>query len=528
MIIRSPHSPVPLSGLRLTEFILAHAAENPRKPAIIDGADGRAVSYCDLATAIDSAAAGLVRHGVRRGDVIALASPNCAEFAIAFYAAVLAGAAISPVNPLAPAADMTRQLTHSGARWLITTAAAFEEHGHAACTAAGLGSDAVFVFGEATRAVPFGSLLDARPTAPAYAAALSPDDTAYLPYSSGTTGLPKGVMVTHRNMVANLCQIRAVHQVRRTDVVLAALPWFHIFGLLSCLNLGLREGATIVTMPPFEPRKFLRLVERYKVTRVAVVPPIVLALAGHPAAGDYDTSTLRLITSAAAPLSPDLARACALRLGCKVNQAYGMTEIGWTHAMPDDADDPDGIGAALPGTECRVNDPATGLDLPSGKAGELLVRGPACMRGYLNNPEATAAAVGPDGFVHTGDLVVADESGRFRIVGRLKEIIKYKGHQVAPAALEAILLRHPAVADAAVIGCPDKEAGEVPAAYVVARQPVSADDLMMFVARQVAPHEKVRRLEFTSEIPRSASGKILRQALADRERAPVIPTGNLS
>jgi acyl-CoA synthetase (AMP-forming)/AMP-acid ligase II len=410
---------------------------------------------------------------------------------------------------------------------MITTAAAFTEHGRTAATAAGLGPDSVFVFGEAPGALPFASLLDAPPTARSDPAR-SPDDLAYLPYSSGTTGLPKGVMITHRNLVANLCQIRAVHQVRGTDIVLAALPWFHIFGLQSCLNLALREGATIVTTPRFEPREFLRLVERHKVTRVAVVPPIVLALARHPDVGEHDSSSLRLITSGAAPLGTDLARACAERLGCRVNQAYGMTEIGWSHAMPDDADDGlDCVGPALPGVECRVIDPATGLDLPSGAPGELLVRGPASMRGYLNNDEATAATVDGDGFVHTGDIVVTDDAGRFRVVGRLKEIIKYKGHQVAPAALEAILLRHPAVADAAVIGWPDEEAGEVPRAFVVARQHVRADDLMAFVARQVAPHERIRRLEFTDEIPRSPSGKILRQVLASRQPASASPAGIL-
>jgi acyl-CoA synthetase (AMP-forming)/AMP-acid ligase II len=519
VIIRSPHPPVPLSGLRLTEFILAHAAEADRKPAIIDGATGRVISYRDLAADTASAAAGLARHGVRRGDVVVLASPNCAEFAIAFYAALLAGAAVSPVNPLAPPAELTRQLAHSGARWMITTAGAFAEHGRTAAAAARLGSGSVFVFGEAPGAVPFASLLDEPPTALSDSAR-SPDDLAYLPYSSGTTGLPKGVMITHRNLVANLCQIRAVHQVRGTDVVLAALPWFHIFGLLSCLNLALREGATIVTTPRFEPREFLRLVERHKVTRVAVVPPIVLALAGHPAAAEYDTSSLRLITSGAAPLGTDLARACAQRLGCKVNQAYGMTEIGWSHAMPDDAEDGlDCVGPALPGVECRVIDPATGVDVSSGASGELLVRGPASMRGYLNNDEATAATVDADGFVHTGDIVVTDDAGQFRIVGRLKEIIKYKGHQVAPAELEAILLRHPAVNDAAVIGCPDEEAGEIPKAFVVTRQPISADDLMAFVARRVAPHEKVRRLEFTDSIPRSPSGKIQRSLLMSGDAA---------
>ena len=335
-------------------------------------------------------------------------------------------------------------------------------------------------------------------------------------------------MLTHRNLVANLCQARAVHRVRATDVVLAALPWFHIYGLQFCLNLTLREGATIITMPRFEPSEFLRLVQHHKVTRVIVVPPIVLALARHPAASDYDTSSLQLITSGAAPLSTDVAGACAQRLGCKVNQAYGMTEFGMSHALPDDTEeDLDCIGPLLPGIECRVIDQTTGCDVPSGAPGELLVRGPANMRGYLNNSEATAATIDADGFVHTGDVVVADDAGRFRIVGRIKEIIKYKGHQVAPAALEAILLRHPAVTDAAVIACPDDEAGELPKAFVVASQPVSADDLMAFVARQTAPHEKIRRLEFTDEIPRSASGKILRGVLAGPEHAVATSAGTL-
>jgi acyl-CoA synthetase (AMP-forming)/AMP-acid ligase II len=515
MIIRSPHPPVGFSGLRLTEFVLAHAAQLGSKPAIVDGVTGRATSYDELAGLIACAATGLSRRGVRRGDVVALASPNCLEYAIAFHAAVLAGAAVSTVNPLAPAPELTRQLTHSGARWLITTAAMFEDSGQQAAAAAGLGQDSVLVFGKAPGAVPFASVLTTGPAAPADRRA-SPDDLAYLPYSSGTTGLPKGVMIAHRNLVANLCQIRAVHKVRREDVVLAALPWFHIFGLQSCLNLGLREGATIITMPRFDLREFLRLVQEHKVTRVNVVPPIVLALARQPAVDDYDTSSLRLISSGAAPLGAGLAQACAQRLGCRVNQAYGMTEIGMSHAMPDADGSLECVGPALPGIDCRVIDHTTGLDVQPGAVGELLVRGAANMRGYLGNPEATAAIVDADGFVHTGDIVIADHTGRFRVVDRLKEIIKYKGHQVAPAALEAILLSHPAVADAAVIACPDDEAGEIPQAFVVCREPVSADGLMTFVAQHVAPHEKIRRLEFINEIPKSPSGKILRRLLAER------------
>jgi acyl-CoA synthetase (AMP-forming)/AMP-acid ligase II len=537
MTIQNPCTPAPLSGLRLTEFVLARAAERGGKPAIIDGTTGRALSYAGLKAAVDSRAAELAWRGVTRGDVLALAGPTCPGYAVIFHAAALAGAVVSTINPLAPAGEIARQLRHSRARWLAATPELMREKGCQAAAMAGLSRAAAVEWDEADGAVQAGPAPSADAAAEPDAAAAagarpSADDVAYLPYSSGTTGLPKGVMISHRSLVANLCQIRAVHRVRPDDVVLAALPLFHILGLQIVLNLALREGATVVTMPRFGLTEFLRLVQAHRVTRVTVVPPIVLALAKEPAVADYDTSSLRLIVSGAAPLGADLARSCAQRLGCRVIQAYGMTEFGMSHTVPDAADgteaagrDLESIGPPLPGVECRVIDHTTGADVPPGAPGELLVRSPASMRGYLGDPEATSAAVDADGWLHTGDVVVADEAGWFRIVDRLKEIIKCNGHQVAPAALEAILLSHPAVADAAVIASPDAQAGEVPKALVVCRRPVSADELLAFVAERVAPHERIRRLEFTGEIPKSPSGKILRRVLAERDRAAA-PAGN--
>jgi acyl-CoA synthetase (AMP-forming)/AMP-acid ligase II len=531
MTIRSPHPPVPLSGLRLTEFVLSRAAELGDKPAIIDGTTGRALSYRDLKTAIGRCAATLARRGVAPGDVLALVGPNCPGYAVMFHAAAVAGAAVSTINPLAPAAEIAGQLRCSGARWLAGPPALIQQKGRLATDAAGLDSAAALEFAEADGAIKPGAVppIAVPPGAAPPGAAVRPgrqlssDDLAYLPYSSGTTGLPKGVMISHRNLVANLCQVRAVHRVRPADVILAALPWFHIFGLLTSLNLALREGAAIVTAPRFELAEFLRLVQEYRVTHVTVVPPIVLALAKQPAVADYDTSSLRLIVSGAAPLGAELAMSCARRLGCKVIQAYGMTEIGMSHAVPEDTDgDPGSVGPPLPGVECRVIDCATGRDVAAGAAGELMVRSAANMRGYLGNPHATSAAVDADGWVRTGDIVVADQAGWFKVVDRVKEIIKYNGHQVAPAALEAVLLTHPAVADAAVIGCPDAQAGEIPKALVVCRQPVSADELLAFVADRVAPQERVRRLEFTDQIPKSPSGKILRRVLAERDRTAAL------
>ncbi len=517
MVIRSPFDDVELAELPLTTYVLRGAEARGDTLAIVDGVTGRSLTYRELGIAVRRAAVGFAVQGVKKGDRLALCSPNCPEFVVAFYAASSAGAVITTVNPLTTAHDMARQLAHSGAQWLVTTADLFEEKCRDAAESAGLRT--TFVFGEAAGAVSFASLLSRDHSAPT--ADVAPDDLALLPYSSGTTGLPKGVVLTHRSLVASLCQSRAVHRVGDGDVVIAVLPLFHIYGLQVTMNLALSEGATIVTMGRFDLTTFLRLVQNYRVTRAETVPPIVLALAKQSIVDDYDLSSLRVITSAAAPLGAELARSCADRLGCRVKQAYGMTELGGgTHFAPDTGrDDPESIGPCLPGVESRVVDSATGLDVGPGERGELLVRTPATIRGYLDNSEATANTLDADRWVHTGDIVIADADGWFRVVDRVKELIKYKGNQVAPAELEAIVVSHPAVADAAVVASPDEEAGDIPKAYVVLQSPASADELMRFVADRVAPYKKVRRIEFIDEIPKSPSGKILRRLLLERERA---------
>jgi acyl-CoA synthetase (AMP-forming)/AMP-acid ligase II len=518
VIIQSPYDDVELAQVPLHAFVLDAAAARAAQPALIDGATGLVLSYRELAESVRKAAAGLVAHGVAKGDVLALCSPNCPEFVVAYFAALAAGALVTTVNPLAPPGDVIRQLAHSGARWLVTTPTLFKES-----IAATAGVRETFVFGTAAGATPFAALADAGRAG--QLPAVAPDDNAVLLYSSGTTGLPKGVLLSHRSLVANLCQTHPVHRVRSHDVLITALPLFHIFALQVTLSLGLRAGATVVIMPRFNLEDFLRLVQDYGVTRAEVVPPIVLALAREHAISRYNVSSLRLITSGAAPLSAHLARECAARLGCRVKQAYGMTELGGaTHMMPDTSGgDPASIGPPLPGTECRVIDCASGRDAEPGERGELLIRTPGAMRGYLDNQAATAATIDGDGWLHTGDVVIADREGCFKVVDRVKELIKYKGSQVAPAALEAILLAHPGIADVAVAGLPDDEAGEIPTAFVVLRQPNSATagELMAAVARQVAPHEKIRRVEFVSGIPKSPSGKILRRLLVQSSS----PTG---
>jgi acyl-CoA synthetase (AMP-forming)/AMP-acid ligase II len=526
VIIQSPYDDVELAAVPLHAFVLGDAARRSGKAAIIDGTTDRVLTYAELATAAGQTAAGLVAQGVVPGDVVAICSPNCPEFVIAYFAALSAGAVVTTVNPLAPSSDIARQLTHSGARWLITTAALAEGGAGEAVRAAAVRE--IFAFGTADVAegtvpvTPFAALACTGSTVYPMPS-VDPDDDALLPYSSGTTGSPKGVLLSHRNLVASLCQTRLVHQTGPDDVLLTVLPLYHIFALQVTLSLGLAAGATVVTMSRFDLETCCRLVQKYGVTRLEVVPPVVLALARKPAVSGYDLSSLRLITSGGAPLSGALATECARRLGCRVKQAYGMTELGGaSHAVPDTGSHKaESIGPLLPGAQARVVDIVSGLDATPGEPGEMLVRTPAAMRGYIGDAEATAATIDPEGWLHTGDVVVADQECWFTVVDRVKELIKYKGSQVAPAALESILLTHPAVADAAVIGRPDEEAGEIPTAVVVLRRSVAdtarmGRELMAYVAGQVAPHEKIRAVEFVTGIPKSPSGKILRRELNRR------------
>jgi acyl-CoA synthetase (AMP-forming)/AMP-acid ligase II len=503
----------------LTGYVFEHARWWPDKPAVIDGPSGATLRYHELVTAVRRIAAGLVAHGVTKGDVVALCSPNGPEFIIAYFAALAAGATITPVNPMVIGSELARQLRHSGARWMVTTEDILRQKGSQAAAAAGIRR--VVVFGTFPGAIPFAQLGEHPRARSSSHSDGDMEDLALLPYSSGTSGRPKAVLLSHGNLISSLCQTRLVQLVRPDDVLLAALPLCHIYGMQMVLNLGFHEGATLVTMPRFDLRSALGLVQQYGITRADVVPPMVLALARKPDVDEYDLSSLRVITCSAAPLGVELARSCAQRLGCRVKQSYGMTELGGaTHCAPDTGrDQPDSIGPPLPEVRCRVVDYATGEDLRPHQAGELLIQTPAAMRGYLNDPSATAETIDEQGWLHTGDIVSRDAEGWFRVVDRRKELIKYKGYQVSPAELEDVLLSHPAVADAAVVASPDELAGEVPKAFVVLRSAACAEELLQYVAQRVSPYQAIRRVEFTEEIPKSPTGKILRRVLIEQDRA---------
>ena len=502
----------------MAQFVLDGADQLGDKPALIEGVSGRQLTYRQLTDGVKRVASALQRRGLKKGDVFAIFSPNVLEYPIAFHAVASLGGVITTVNSLYTPRELRDQLRDSGARFLLTVPA-FMDRAREAIN--DLAIDEVFVFGEAEGATPFGELLT-EPVKP-FTVDIDPKvDLVALPYSSGTTGVAKGVMLTHRNLVANVLQAEDRIHLHEGERVLGVMPFYHIYGMTVVMNLALHKRATVVTMLRFELEPFLRVLQDHRVERAYVAPPIVVALAKHPLVDQFDLSSVALVFSGAAPLDENLAQACARRLNCSVNQGYGMTEASpATHLVSDDIEwrKVGSIGPVVAGSECKVVDVATGEELGAGADGEIMIRGPQVMKGYLNNPAATAQILDKDGWLHTGDIGHADPDGDFYVVDRVKELIKYKGYQVPPAELEAILLTHPAVADAAVIPSPDEEAGEVPKAFVVLKGEATPEQLMQFVAERVAPHKKVRLVETIDEIPKSASGKILRRKLVERERA---------
>jgi acyl-CoA synthetase (AMP-forming)/AMP-acid ligase II len=333
----------------------------------------------------------------------------------------------------------------------------------------------------------------------------------------------KGVMLTHRNLVANIEQAWNSMPLTDEDVLVGLMPFFHIYGQTVVLNMGLAKGSTIVTMPRFDLDQLLEIVERHGVTWLHIAPPIVLAFATAPGIDERDTSRLKMVISGAAPLDAELAQRAESRIGAPIRQGYGMTELSpvshKSRLARIEETPPGSVGALIPNTEARLVDPATGEDVAEGEEGEIWIRGPQVMRGYLNNDEATAETLVEDGWLRTGDIARIDENGFTFIVDRLKELIKYKGHQVPPAELDS----HLKVKDAGVIGVPMDDGGEAPKACVVAEDGLDAEELMAYVAERVAPYKRIREIEFVEEIPKSASGKILRRVLRDQRSDAKMP-----
>jgi acyl-CoA synthetase (AMP-forming)/AMP-acid ligase II len=513
-IVRSPFTLPPIPDTDLTSFALRHSSRLGDKPALIDAASGRSIAYGNLAPLVRRAATGLAVRGFRQGDVLGLYAPNLPEYAVVAHAVLSLGGVLTTANPLYTPAELSKQLIDSRARALVTVPPFLEAAREAAAEAR---CRELYVIGEAPDATPFGALLGHGENPPDVQ--IDPDDTAALMYSSGTTGVAKGVELTHRAIIANLMQSAMALAGGEDDTILAVAPFFHALGFSVLLNTSLSVGSTVVSLPRFDLEAFLQAIQDYRVTGTVVVPPIALALARHPAVDRYDLSSLRYAGCGAAPLGKEIEEECAERLGCLFHQGYGMTEATASIAIPVVAEPERHIygqaGILVADTEARVVDPISGDDLGTDGTGEIWIRGPQLMRGYLGRPEATAETIDADGWLHTGDVGRVDREARVFITDRIKELIKYKAYQVAPAELEALLCAHPAVSAAAVIGAPDEEAGELPTAFVVAGDEVTDDELMGWVAARVAPHKRIRRVKRIDAIPCSPTGKILRRQLRE-------------
>ena len=511
IVHKSKFADVDIPSVPITEFVLRRADELADRQAIEEVGSGRGYTFGALKQAIHALAGGLQAKGIGPGTTVAIMAPNLPEYAIVFHGVAVAGGTNTTINPTYTADEVRHQLQDSEATLLVTIGM-FVETAKAAIE--GTSVTEIVTLDGAEGTTPLTSLFGD----PIEQVEIDPmEHVVVLPYSSGTTGLPKGVMLTHHNLVANIAQCEPVITYGDDEVAIAALPFFHIYGMQVLMNGLLANGVRVITMPRFDLQQALESIQEQKVTRFFAVPPMVLAFAKHPLVAEYDLSSLRQVFSGAAPLGAELAEEAAARIGTEVVQGYGMSELSpVSHATPAGEYKPGTSGVTIPTTECRIVD-ADGADQDVGGRGELWVRGPQVMKGYLNNDEATRSTIDEDGWLHTGDVAELDEDGHFSIVDRVKELIKFKGFQVPPAELEALLVSHPAIADAAVIGIPDEEAGELPKAFVVVApgQELSEDDVKEFVAGKVASYKQLRLVEFIDEIPKSASGKILRRFLRD-------------
>ncbi|HWU65347.1 MAG TPA: AMP-binding protein [Ensifer sp.] len=528
MSFSSPFPDVEIPDLTLFDYLFGSVAPaDLDRPALIDGSRGTSTTYRELVADIERIAGGLVARGLVQGTVVGLLSPNTPSFAAVFHGILRAGGTATTINTLYTPDDIAKQLSSCDAQFLFTVTSLLPQ-ARAAARKVGIGDDHLVLIDGDDNCLTLKELMDDRAELPD--AGLDPAaHVAVLPFSSGTTGLPKGVILTHRNLVANVAQVEQRFGMTRDDAVLALLPFFHIYGLTVLVNVALKLRARLVTMPKFDVVEFFQIVQQHKLTYLPIAPPIAVVLAKHPAVERHDLSSVRTVLSGAAALNEETGQAVAKRLGARVLQGYGMSEMSpVSHVIPFDRPDISlsSIGLPVANTVNKLVEPQTGreIEIPvkgMSVPGELWVKGPNVMVGYLDDPDATSATIDADGFLHTGDMAKVDCLGAVYIVDRLKELIKYKGYQVPPAELEALLLSHPMIADAAVIGVSDEESGEeVPKAYVVlqAGAEMTETDVMAFIAERVAAHKKIRAVAFIGAIPKSPSGKILRKDLREQHR----------
>ncbi|KAI5075727.1 hypothetical protein GOP47_0009803 [Adiantum capillus-veneris] len=522
-IFRSPLPDIDVPDhLTLHDYIFQNASLYPDKPCIIEHSTGREISYAEVETASRRVAAGLVNLGIKQGDVVMLLLPNCYEFVVLFLGISMRGAVATTANPLYKPAEIHRQV-QSAKVCLIITQAAYVEKLAEECEQhiQILTIDSVV---EGFQHV--SALLEADEKQFPHDVVINSDDVVALPFSSGTTGLPKGVMLTHKSLITSVAQQvdgeNPNLHFSTEDVVLCVLPLIHIFSLNSVLLCSMRAGSSVAIMQRFEVVALLQFIQKYRISVIAVVPPIVMSITKCPTADQFDLSSVRKVLSGAAPMGQTLEDALRLRLpNAVIGQGYGMTEAGPVLSMcssfakfPTPVK-PGSCGTVVRNAEMKIVDTETGVSLPRNQAGEICVRGKQIMKGYLNNVEATAITVDKEGWLHSGDVGFVDDDGEVFIVDRVKEIIKYKGFQVPPAELEAMLIGHPGIHDAAVVPEPDDAAGELPVAFVVraSGSDISENEIKQYISKQVVFYKRICKVYFIDAIPKSPTGKILRREL---------------
>jgi len=491
------------------------------KTAIIDG--DSTYSFSELENFSSRFSGALKNLGILKGDRVGILAPNCAEFVIAFHGITKSGGVVTTINSGYREREIAHQVQDSGCKILVVHESLTQIFSEARSL---IKTDvkAIVVTDEHGTEGSFWQLVNS--SEPHITSGLdTTNDLAALPYSSGTTGLTKGVMLSHSNLVSNVEQLMGLSggaSMNDKDVILVHLPLFHIYGMNVLMNPCIAAGATQVMMGRFDMEEFLSLIETHRVTKLFTVPPVGLGLSQYPGVTTRDLTCLEFAMFGAAPLSAELQVKISEVLNCAVIQGYGMTESSPVTNI--DFTEPGlmkagSIGPAVANTEEKIVDTEDpDKQLGPDEVGELMVRGPQVMLGYFNNPQATEETLTNDGWLHTGDIGKMDEEGYVWVLDRKKELIKYNGFQVPPAELEGLLIEHPEIADAAVIGKPDEESGEIPKAFVVktAGSDISEDAVMSFVASKVSTFKHVREVEFIDAIPKNPSGKILRRLLKDQ------------